>query len=148
MDTKGLTGAEALRPEPGRQWVLLADMGGPARLVERCVKWSFGLNSSALLPATVQRACQLAVAAPQGPTFVSVPMEFLLATLPTAPPPSASLPRAGAANPEAIDELARVLTEASSPLIVTEEVGRSARAVDHLVELAELLGAPVVEGWI
>jgi len=138
---------EAPGPDPGRQWVLLADMGGPARLVERCVKWSFGLNSSALLPATVQRACQLALAAPKGPTFVSVPMEFLLDTLPTAPPPSASLPRAGAANPEAIDELARVLTEASSPLIVTEEVGRSARAVDHLVELAELLGAPVVEGW-
>ncbi len=138
---------EAPGPDPGRQWVLLADMGGPARLVERCVKWSFGLNSSALLPATVQRACQLAMAAPQGPTFVSVPMEFLLDTLPTAPPPSASLPRAGAANPEAIDELARVLTGASSPLIVTEEVGRSARAVDHLVALAELLGAPVVEGW-
>jgi len=138
---------EAPGPDPGRQWVLLADMGGPARLVERCVKWSFGLNSSALLPATVQRACQLAMAAPKGPAFVSVPMEFLLDTLPTAPPPSASLPRAGAANPEAIDELARVLTEASSPLIVTEEVGRSARAVDHLVALAELLGAPVVEGW-
>ncbi len=138
---------EAPGPDPGRQWVLLADMGGPARLVERCVKWSFGLNSIALLPATVQRACQLAMAAPEGPTFVSVPMEFLLDTLPSAPPPSASLPRAGAANPEAIDELAHILTEAASPLIVTEEVGRSARAVDHLVALAELLGAPVVEGW-
>src|SRR6266705_5213228 len=32
---------EAPGPDPGRQWVLLADMGGPARLVERCVKWSF-----------------------------------------------------------------------------------------------------------
>lgn len=138
---------EAPGPDPGRQWVLLADMGGPARLVEPCVKWSFGLNTSALLPATLQRACQLAVAAPEGPTFVSVPMEFLLDTLPTAPPPSASLPRAGAASPEAIDELARILTEAANPLIVTEEVGRSPRAVEHLVALAELLGAPVVEGW-
>lgn len=134
-------------PDPGRQWMLLADIGGPARLVERCVKWSFGLNSSALLPATVQRACQLAMAAPAGPVFVSVPMEFLLDTVPTAPPPSASLPRAGAASPEAIDELTRLLTDAASPLIVTEKVGRSARAVDHLVALAELLGTPVVEGW-
>jgi thiamine pyrophosphate-dependent acetolactate synthase large subunit-like protein len=138
---------EAPGPDPGRQWVLLADMGGPARLVERCVKWSFGLNASALLPATVQRAAQLAVAAPEGPTFVSVPMEYLLDTLPTAPPPSASLPRAGAASPEALDELARILTEAASPVIVTEEVGRSPRAVAHLVALAEILGAPVVEGW-
>jgi acetolactate synthase I/II/III large subunit len=138
---------EAPGPDPGRQWLLLADMGGPARLIEPCVKWSFGLNTSALLPATLQRACQLAVATPEGPTFVSVPMEFLLDTLPTAPPPSASLPRAGAASPEAIDELARILTEATNPLIVTEEVGRSPRAVEHLVALAELLGAPVVEGW-
>src|SRR3990170_8969177 len=54
--------------DPGHQWLrLLADVGGPARLVERCVKWSFGLNTSAILPATIQRACQLAMAAPRGP---------------------------------------------------------------------------------
>jgi thiamine pyrophosphate-dependent acetolactate synthase large subunit-like protein len=138
---------EAPGPDPGRQWILLADKGGPARLVEPSVKWSFGLNSAALLPATVQRACQLAVAAPEGPTFVSVPMEFLLDTVPTAPPASASLPHAAAGSPEAIEALARILTEAASPVIVTEEVGRSPRAVEHLVALAELLGAPVVEGW-
>jgi acetolactate synthase I/II/III large subunit len=138
---------EAPGPDPGRQWLLLADMGGPARLIEPCVKWSFGLNTNALLPATLQRACQLAVAAPEGPTFVSVPMEFLLDTLPTAPPPSASLPCPAAASPEALDELARILTEAANPVIVTEEVGRSPRAVEHLVALAERLGAPVVEGW-
>lgn len=134
--------------DPGQQWLrLLADVGGPARLVERCVKWSFGLNSSALLPATIQRACQLAMAAPPGPVFVSVPMEFLFETLATDPPASASLPRASTAEPRALDELARVLVDAARPVIVTEEVGRSVRAVEHLVALAELLGAPVVEGW-
>src|SRR5215475_2229354 len=51
----------------GHQWLrVLADVGGPARLVEPCVKWSFGLNSSAIFAATIQRACQLAMAAPQG----------------------------------------------------------------------------------
>src|SRR4029450_12458104 len=66
---------------------------------------------------------------------------------PAAPARAASLPRAGAASPEAIDELGRILTEAASPLIVTEEGGRSPRAVEHPVPPAELLGAPVVEGW-
>src|SRR5438552_14906684 len=29
----------------GRQWLrLLTDVGGPARLMEHCVKWSFGLD--------------------------------------------------------------------------------------------------------
>ncbi|HEY7678094.1 MAG TPA: thiamine pyrophosphate-binding protein, partial [Candidatus Methylomirabilis sp.] len=134
--------------DPGQQWLrLLADVGGPARLVAPCVKWSFGLNSSAILPATIQRACQLARAAPQGPVFISVPMEYLLDTMSTNPPAAAAVPHAAAADPRAIDELARALAQAVSPVIVTEQVGRSVRAVEHLVALAELLGAPVVEGW-
>jgi acetolactate synthase-1/2/3 large subunit len=132
----------------GHQWLrLLADVGGPARLVETSVKWSFGLNTSALLPTTVQRACQLAMAAPQGPVFVSLPMEFLIETMGTDPTTVASYARAATADPAAIDELARVLVEAKTPVIITEEIGRSVRAVEHLVALAELLGAPVVEGW-
>src|SRR5439155_135160 len=84
---------------------------------------------------------------PQGPVFVSVPMEFLLETLTTNPPASAGFAHAPAAHPRAIDELALVLARAASPLIVTEEVGRSVRAVEHLVSLAERLGAPVIEAW-
>ncbi|HEU5303764.1 MAG TPA: thiamine pyrophosphate-binding protein, partial [Gemmatimonadales bacterium] len=49
----------------GQQWLrLLADVGGPTRLVDRCVKWSLALNTPAILPSTIQLACQLAVAAP------------------------------------------------------------------------------------
>src|SRR3989475_5332623 len=127
--------------------VCSSDLGGPARLVEPSVKWSFALNTPAVLPATIQRACQLAMAAPQGPVFVSVPMEFLLETLTTNPPASAGFAHAPAAHPRAIDELALVLARAARPLIVTEEVGRSVRAVEHLVSLAERLGAPVIEAW-
>jgi acetolactate synthase I/II/III large subunit len=135
-------------PDPGQQWLrVLTDMGGPARVVEPCVKWSFGLNASAILPATIARACQLAVAPPQGPVFVSIPMEHLFETMPNDAPAAAALPRPPAASPEALDELARALVGAASPVIVTEEVGRTVRAVEHLVALAELLGAPVVEGW-
>jgi acetolactate synthase-1/2/3 large subunit len=131
----------------GHQWLrLLADVGGPARLVEPCVKWSFALNTPAILPAAIQRACQLALAAPQGPIFISIPMEYLLETMVTDAP-AASFAREPAAAPPAIEALASALTDAASPVIVTEEVGRSVRAVEHLVALAELLGAPVVEGW-
>ncbi len=135
-------------PDPGHQWLrLLADVGGPAKLVASCVKWSFALNTSAILPATIQRACQLAMGAPQGPVLVSVPMEFLFETMATNPPASASFAHPPAAGPRGLDALARVLVEAASPVIVTEEVGRSVRAVEHFVALADRLGAPVVEGW-
>ena len=67
------------RRKVGRQWLrLLTDVGGPARLAEPSVKWSFGLNTELLLAQTVQRACQLAMAAPRGPVFLSVPIEHLM----------------------------------------------------------------------
>lgn len=140
--------AEAPLPDPGRQWLrLLSDVGGPARLVEPCVKWSFGMNTSLLLPHTIQRACQLATAAPKGPVFVSVPLEFMLATMENAPPAVAAHARAPAAQPAAIEALARELCTAKNPMIVTEQVGKSVAAVEQLVTLAETLGAPVVEAW-
>src|SRR5256712_9634443 len=131
----------------GRQWLrLLTDVGGPARLMEHCVKWSFGLNTSVILPHRVERACQLAMAAPKGPVFVSVPTEFLMEAM-SADAPPAVLAVPPAAQPAAIEGLARVLSEARNPVIVTEEAGKSTSAVQSLVAIAQLLGAPVLDAW-
>ena len=135
-------------PKVGRQWLrLLTDTGGPARLMEPCVKWSFALNRSALLPHTVQRACQLATSAPRGPVFVSVPTEYLMETIGAPPPAVAALPRPAEVAPSVIDELAQALCAAKHPVIVTEEAGKDRAAVNSLVALAESLGAPVLEAW-
>jgi thiamine pyrophosphate-dependent acetolactate synthase large subunit-like protein len=132
----------------GRQWLrVLTDVGGPARLMEPCVKWSFGLNSSVILTHTIQRACQLAIAAPKGPVFVSVPSEMLMETMSAEPPAISALPSAPAANAQASEALARALAAAKNPVIVTEELGKNVAAVGHLVQLAEALGAPVLDGW-
>jgi thiamine pyrophosphate-dependent acetolactate synthase large subunit-like protein len=140
--------AESPSLKVGRQWLrLLTDLGGPARLAEPSVKWSFGLNSSLLLAQTVQRACQLAAAAPRGPVFVSVPIEYLTETMAGPPPGPVGLPSPVTANSEALDRLAKHLSEAKRPLIITEEAGRDPAAVRALVALAEKLGAPVAESW-
>jgi acetolactate synthase-1/2/3 large subunit len=132
----------------GRQWLrLLTDLGGPARLAEASVKWSLGLNSSLLLAQTVQRACQLAVDAPRGPVFLSVPIEYLMETISQPLPPASALPSPPAADPSALDALARQLSESKRPLIITEEAGRDPATVSALVALAEALGAPVAEAW-
>ena len=108
--------AEPQGPAVGRQWLrLLADTGGPARLMEPCVKWSFALNRSALLPHTMQRACQLATAAPRGPVFVSVPTEYLMETMVASPPAAAALPRAAEVAPAVVDELAQACATRSAP---------------------------------
>lgn len=131
----------------GRQWLrVLTDLGGPARQMEPVVKWSFGLNTSVILPHSIQRACQLAMSAPRGPVFVSVPTEMLMETA-AVEAPKAALPSPVTADPSAIASLADALSNSKRPVIVTEELGRDERAVTELVALAETLGAPVVDGW-
>src|SRR5215831_17744601 len=131
----------------GPQWLrLLTDIGGPARLVAPCVKWSFGLNDGALLAATIERACRIATSAPRGPAFVSIPTEYLMDSRPTEAQRSAAPVRNPAADPAALDELARMLAGAKRPVIITEEAGKDPDAVARLIELAEALGAPVFEG--
>jgi acetolactate synthase-1/2/3 large subunit len=137
---------EEAGPDVGAQWLgALADIGGPARLVDRCVKWSYGVNAKSLLPSTIQRACQLAMGAPKGPVFVSLPMEYLFDKM-TKNAAAENVPvPAPMADPAALDELAASLASAKNPLIITEEAGRDPQVVEQLVELAELLGAGVVE---
>ena len=133
-------------PDVGGQWQgHLGDMGGPAKLVDHTVKWSFGINTKSILPSTIQRACRLAMAGPRGPVFVSLPMEYLfdkmtkdLASDKGAAPPAT-------ADPKGIEELADMLAAAQNPVIVVEDSGRTVQAVNCLVEIAELLGCPVVE---
>jgi acetolactate synthase-1/2/3 large subunit len=131
--------------DPGGQWVrYLADRGGPARLVENCVKWSFGVNSRAILGSTVHRACQIAMAPPRGPVFLSLPFEFLFAE--SAGPIPKSFPQpTPAAICQQSDAAAHLLASSKRALIITDTAGREPGAVAKLVELAELIGAPVVE---
>lgn len=148
MAGESITFGEPPAPMVGRQWLrLLTDVGGPARLIEPCVKWSAALNASVLLPQTVQRACQLALNAPRGPAFLSVPIEYLMEEMAAPLPEPSAAPRPVAAHPAALDELARALAAARRPLIITEEAGRDPAAVRSLVALAEALGAPVAEAW-
>jgi len=140
--------AEPPAPPAGRQWLrVLTDMGGPARLVQDTVKWSFGLNAANILPHTIQRACQLAMSAPRGPVFVSVPTEMLMETMSAEAPAVAAMPSVPVANEDAIAEVAAALSAAKKPVIITEELGRNVHAVPELVRLAEALGAPVLDGW-
>jgi len=132
----------------GPQWLrLLTDVGGPSRLVAPCVKWSFGLNDSVLLSATIERACRIAACAPGGPAFVSIPTEFLMDLHPEEAARSSAPVRNPAADPAALDELTQMLCAAKRPVILTEEAGKDPSAVEYLVELAATLGAPVFDAW-
>ena len=123
----------------------LSNIGGPAKLVDSTVKWSFGINNKAILPATIQRACQLAMAAPKGPTFVSLPMEYMLAKMIKDVPGDHGFAPGATADPKGIEELANLLAGAKNPVIVAEDAGRTEKSVHCLVEISELLACAVCE---
>lgn len=133
-------------PDVGGQWAgHLGDMGGPAKLVEDTVKWSFGVNTKSILPATIHRACRLAMAGPRGPVFVSLPMEHLFDDMTRNVASDRGTAPLATADPEGVKQLADMLADAEKPVIVAEDVGRTTKAVDSLVAIAELLGCAVVE---
>lgn len=133
-------------PDVGGQWLShLSDMGGPARLVEPTVKWSFGVNTKSILPSTIQRACRLAMSSPRGPVFVSIPMEYLFDEMTHNAPSDRGGQPGPVADPKGIEELAEMLAGAKNPVIIAEDAGRTLKSVDCLVEIAELLGIAVVE---
>jgi acetolactate synthase-1/2/3 large subunit len=130
----------------GFQWQrFLADRGGPARMADPYVKWSFGVNTKVVLPGSIHRACQLAMASPQGPVFLSIPFEYLVEEMVTTAPSSYSMPTQPQADPQGLEVIARLLTESRNPVIFTEYAGQQTEGVHKLIELAELVGAPVIE---
>jgi acetolactate synthase-1/2/3 large subunit len=133
-------------PDPGGQWgAHLTDMGGPAGMVEKNVKWSFGVNTKSILPATIERACRLAMAGPRGPVFVSMPMEHLFDTMNQNAATGLGKAPLATADPAGVKDLADLLANARNPVIIAEDVGRSVKACEHLTAIAELLGCSVSE---
>ncbi len=131
----------------GAQWGrFLADHGGPARLVDSICKSSFGLNTPTVLAGAVHRACALAMGAPQGPVFLSLPFEHL--HQPAVLPAPARYANPSTPRPEraALEQAAAWLKAARNPLIIVENAARTADEAARLVQLAERLGAGVVEG--
>jgi acetolactate synthase-1/2/3 large subunit len=134
--------------DPGPQWYRnLSVPGGPNRLAESFVKWSDRVNSPYTLYEAVMRTAEMAQRVPRGPTYLNIPIEVMLAQCPV-PDQRRSVPAAPKRlpQPEAIASVADLLSRSENPVILTDSCGRDVEAFRYLVNLAELLAIPVVEG--
>ncbi|EMQ97830.1 thiamine pyrophosphate-binding protein [Paeniglutamicibacter gangotriensis] len=97
------------------------------------------------IPSAIQDAWVDAITVPQGPVWVEVPQDVLLAPV-LVPPVRDALAEAYEHPPrvELIDEAVRWLAQATRPVIVAGGGVRRAGAQDALLAVAESLGAPVV----
>ncbi len=131
----------------GGQWLsLLSDIGGPSALVSDYVKWGNGVKSRDSLVDSVIRGSRIALAAPRGPVFISVPCELLLqsgAEVKIKPPSPVGV--TPVPSDDEFREVARQLVHSEHPVIIADHAGRSPGAVAALVEMAELLSIPVFD---
>ena len=118
-------------------------------MVREWVKWDYELRDDADLEGVVDRALAISQSEPAGPVYLTLPREVLAAKREEFA--YGEQPRMVAAkdtlpSPELIEETAKVLAAAKSPMLVTRDAGRDPGCQEPLIELAELLGMPVFEG--
>ena len=120
--------------------ILWADLPPLARPL---VKWSAEVHRLADLPRLVHRAAKTALAPPTGPVFLALPGDILKAEgeLDLLAPTRVAANLRG--DPAAVEEAAVILAQAKRPLIIAGDAVARGKAHDELIELAELIGAPV-----
>jgi len=113
-------------------------------------KWRWVAKEANRIPEWVAHAFKVASTPPGGPTFLRIPRNVLYQKDTKAEifsKQSISVPMNLVPNPRLIEEAARMLVEARSPVLhVGAEVWTSGARAD-VVELAELLAIPVTQGW-
>jgi len=125
--------------------ILWADLPTLARPF---VKWASEVHRVSDLPRLVHRAAKTALAPPTGPVFLSLPGDILkdegeIDML--APTRVAPRVRGDAA---AVAAAAEILAQAEHPVIIAGDAVAQSQAHAELVELAELLGAPVYAEFV
>jgi len=120
--------------------ILWADLPPIARPF---VKWSSEVRRLQDLPRIVHRAAKTALAPPTGPVFLSLPGDILQgeADLDLMKPTRVAPHLRG--DPAAIEAAAALLAAAKHPMMLAGDIVAQSRAHAELIELAELLGAPV-----
>ncbi len=132
-----------------QQWYGGLTVGGIERFVEPVAKWARAVTSPFTLYESVIRAGEMAQRVPQGPIYLNVALEHMLHDW-TPPAAAREVPPAPVLQPrtEDVEQVAELLRNAKNPVIVTETAGRDPEAFSALVELADLLAIPVINGRV
>lgn len=138
---------DATRRRPWIDWIHTALVQG--NVVRDYVKWDDQPYSIAAIPESFLRGYRIALTEPCGPVYICFDVDLQEARLDgqiTVPQPERCAPPSPLPpNLDALRRAALFLANAKSPVILAGTLGRNPRAVPGLIELAELLAAPVVD---
>jgi thiamine pyrophosphate-dependent acetolactate synthase large subunit-like protein len=135
------------RRRPRIDWIHTALVQG--NQVRDYVKWDDQPYSLADVPDSFIRGYRIATTDPMAPIYINydadIQEDALTAAMDVPEVGRYSAPAPAQANPEALSRAAEMLINAQTPLIVADQLGRNPKAVQALIELAELLAIPVVD---
>ncbi len=117
----------------------------PELMTEPITKWFWQMQSTAAVAETTRRALKFASTPPCGPVFLSLPTNTLERRAKTQvwERSKFDVPMRIRPDKDDIEKAARMLIEAKNPLISIGDDITWCRGEKELIELAELLGAPV-----
>jgi acetolactate synthase I/II/III large subunit len=128
-------------------WVHTALVQGNA--VRDYVKYDDQPNSVDAIPESFLRAYRIAMTEPRGPVYICLDtdvQEEKISKPMVVPHAQLYRPPSGpSANPESLRQASRLLAEAQWPVIVAGELGRNPKALPPLLDIAEELGAAVID---
>ncbi|MFO1160596.1 MAG: thiamine pyrophosphate-binding protein [Reyranellaceae bacterium] len=109
------------------------------------VKWATEVNRIEDLPRILRRAAKVATTAPTGPVFISLPGDILNNEAALDMGEVTRVDTAVRPSDAALEQLARRLIAAKKPVILAGHEIATADAFAEAAELAETLGAPVLQ---
>ncbi len=114
-------------------------------IAQPVVKWAVEVNRVEDLPRILRRAAKVALTAPTGPVFISLPGDILNNEAPIDLGEATRVDTAVRPGDEALEKLANRLLAAKNPVILAGHEIATSDAFAEAVELAETLGAPVLQ---
>ncbi|HEY6999564.1 MAG TPA: thiamine pyrophosphate-binding protein [Candidatus Binatia bacterium] len=115
-------------------------------MTKQFTKWSAEVHRADRIPEFLNRAFKVAATSPTGPVYLALPSNLLGESISVENPVaerSRVIPRIGA-DPEALEEAAKLLAAAKRPVIVAGSGIAKSGATEELIKFAETVGAPVV----
>ena len=126
----------------------MEDWVGP---MAQFTKWLWKVEDAEHMGEIAQRAYKLAITPPGGPVHVRIPLNVLADPVTrnntVYPQRRFSIAAEMRPKPALVEQTARALLDARQPTITVGSEVTRAGAQDELVELAELLGIPIAQGY-
>lgn len=121
-------------------------LSGPlVEMARPLAKWAAEVHHPHDVPRALRRAFKTAMEPPQGPVFLSLPLDVLDEEAEVDIVPTTYTHWRGRVDPAAMAEVARVLLAAERPMVMAGDSVALAEAQAEVAAVAEALGAPIFE---